>query len=474
MIDYARFYTPMDGYFEGQQLGQQTRMNRINIDAAETRNKAVEDARQNQMLLQAMQIGRHDPKRWDRLMSQLAEQGDKEAGSLVGQWSPLGARRLIDAYSRAGGKQAVETGPDGSVAGPAPRAKGEAPQYDEGVMASIRAMPREERQKRARQYDFVLQSMESVRSPEDAHRMLDVFQERGVIDPEQAEGFKAVIDGSERGWRAFDNYNNRIAELRDYLDAYTVPGGIEPAAPPPKILAPGFNNETGRGQWLEERGGKVTAHYGDMPGGSLAAGGDGSGFTGKPLSRKEVAEMEANSRKEFRANVEAPLLVHSAAQTAYNLSYDTPTDQVALLYKFVSTLDPGSVVREGEIGLVGQTQSMIDRYMQMVANTGKGSVVTRKAFDDMIQTMAMLDAAAERKYRDMEMIQTRSMQRFSKGQNPIDLASAVPDYWTSQSPGLKWTDVLKRGDQAQPPASSLRKSAPADDDEVEMTPGKAW
>lgn len=455
MVDYARFYNPMDGYFEGQQLGQQTRMNRVNIDAAETRNKAVEDARQNQMLLQAMQIGRHDPKRWDQMMQQLAAEGNKDAEGMIGQWTPLGARRLIDAYSRASGKQSVETGPDGSVAGPAPRAKGEPPQYDQRVLSAIEQMPQEERQKKARQYDFVLQSMEGVRSAEDAHMMLDSFRERGVVDDETAEGFKAVIDGSERGWKAFDNYQNKIAELRDYLDAYTVPGGIEPAKPPPEIMAPEFDKDTGQARWFERdrMTGAMNPRYGGgLPGVNPAAP--------KPLKPKEIIEIEQSSRKEFEGRVATLIDSKRKLNDILSLSPTEATgiDKVAAVYNMVSGLDPGTAVKEGEIALINSAASMKERLMGIFSQASQGGSLTPKMLEEMQATSRRLLNTMQDLYTMRYNAQIESYSRWVP--LGIELRSAVPDLWGARVKGPSTTP------KASPKGPPNPKTLQSDDEAV--------
>ena len=83
---------------------------------------------------------------------------------------------------------------------------------------------------------------------------------------------------------------------------------------------------------------------------------------------------------------------------------NTPATEIATLYQFVKMLDPGSVVREGEIGLTTAGMAYFDRLGLHYKKTAEGGVVTPKMKADLIRTArgiyrAQLPAQIDREKR---------------------------------------------------------------------------
>jgi hypothetical protein len=85
-----------------------------------------------------------------------------------------------------------------------------------------------------------------------------------------------------------------------------------------------------------------------------------------------------------------------------------PAAEIATLYQFIKQLDPGSVVREGEVSLSTQGMSYFDRLGLAYKKVADGGVVSRDMKQDLIDTArklyrAQLPAQIEREKRAFRM-----------------------------------------------------------------------
>lgn len=209
------------------------------------------------------------------------------------------------------------------------------------------------------------------------------------MTPEQV----AAIQPATAQPSAYDTENNDARDLR----LANMPNGGRPAAP---AAAPA------------------------APGGSVAI--RPVGADGQPLPNPKAREDADALRKEWNAlpevkNYREVVPIINAAKTAP----DTPAGDFALIYGVGKILDPGSVVREGEMNMVIKSGSPAERvksYLTYLQGNGRITPQMRTELNQMLsgrvgEMKASFDAA-----KDSYMgIVTR------RGHDPADVFSGVPD-----------------------------------------------
>ena len=107
--------------------------------------------------------------------------------------------------------------------------------------------------------------------------------------------------------------------------------------------------------------------------------------------QKEFASL----RKEFNALNEVSKFKETAAsynqiRTLTANPKPTPADDIALIFSFMKMLDPGSVVREGEFALVGQSAGVPDQVIMQIARATGGKGLTPQIRSRLVDTSAKI------------------------------------------------------------------------------------
>jgi len=117
--------------------------------------------------------------------------------------------------------------------------------------------------------------------------------------------------------------------------------------------------------------------------------------------------------------------------------------QVSFIYSMIQALDTyQSAVREGEIGLIGSTQGVLDKIQNLPAKIEKGSVLSTKKVDEYIKVAETLTdsitKAAEKKETE-----------FSSQANVSGIAGAWTEYINGfKMPTSKYSNVIDFGTRA--------------------------
>ena len=115
----------------------------------------------------------------------------------------------------------------------------------------------------------------------------------------------------------------------------------------------------------------------------------------------------SNLRKEYVAGTKDFSTVRDAyGRIKATGNSATPAGDIAMIYSYMKMLDPGSVVREGEFALIGQSAGVPDRVLMEIARakTGKGltpgirAQLVNTAANILLKRRAAYDAQA-RNYR---------------------------------------------------------------------------
>lgn len=188
-----------------------------------------------------------------------------------------------------------------------------------------------------------------------------------------------------------------------------------------------------RGTYDADRGGFVTP-------GSFA------GVPGLPGGSK-AREDSDGLRKEFNALPEVKNYRDiSAIYNAAKKAPDTPAGDFALIYGVGKILDPGSVVREGEMSMVmaaGSPAQRVQGYLNVLRGKGRLTPELRNELRMMLN-----NAASERKTLYEKARETYGKVATQRGYNPDEVFIASPgiaDPSTSASP----TQPLSTEEQAE-------------------------
>jgi hypothetical protein len=132
------------------------------------------------------------------------------------------------------------------------------------------------------------------------------------------------------------------------------------------------------------------ARWVDLPGGGQVnpETNEKKNVPGGP-DQKEFASL----RKEFNALDEVAKFKDTAAsynqiRTLTQNPKPSSTDDIALIFSFMKMLDPGSVVREGEFALVGQSAGVPDQVIMQIARASVGRGLTPKIRERLVNTSA--------------------------------------------------------------------------------------
>lgn len=101
--------------------------------------------------------------------------------------------------------------------------------------------------------------------------------------------------------------------------------------------------------------------------------------------------------KDFTTLISDSVDTYKAAKSLSKLNEkSTPTDQLAAIFKFMKSLDPTSVVREGEQQLAKRTGGPVDAFVGWINQLQGEGGLTPTAFRNMVNTaIALSDSATE-------------------------------------------------------------------------------
>jgi hypothetical protein len=112
---------------------------------------------------------------------------------------------------------------------------------------------------------------------------------------------------------------------------------------------------------------------------------------GAEYDRRQVGQNESKLRDDF--NNLKPVKDYREAGAVFRTAVEaSKTNSAAadlnLVYSFAKLMDPGSVVREGEMGMVQATQSASDRVKSLVAMVSGGQRISPEARQALVREMA--------------------------------------------------------------------------------------
>ena len=85
---------------------------------------------------------------------------------------------------------------------------------------------------------------------------------------------------------------------------------------------------------------------------------------------------------------------------SYRYEPADPAMDIATLYKFIKVLDPGSVVREGEIHLTKQGQSLFENMGVSINRISNGQIISQKLKKDIINTIGRIYNTRQETYKN--------------------------------------------------------------------------
>ena len=113
--------------------------------------------------------------------------------------------------------------------------------------------------------------------------------------------------------------------------------------------------------------------------------------------RQSMLDTTTKWRKEYdkKVNAISPIVnMGMRAQDILKLPEIGPTAQLETLYSFITALDPESVVREGEVKLGRQAQSLIGSIMLQIDRITKGGIIDPKVAKTMAERIIQLSDRA--------------------------------------------------------------------------------
>ncbi len=430
----ARDVQPID-YFGGMMRGvdaaHKHRESNFRLDSLQAQSDWQKDNIEAQQVMRAMQLGATSPETWDAAMGDLAKEGNKTAERYVGQWRPLLAPKLLESFKKAygiGGQQGQQGG--GQSTGAAPVDERVAPfeaEQQKQLQQAIANMPEKQRTEKMRHYEHMLRAMDNVRNVADVDAMLQDFEGRGMISPEHAAQLRMRYADPQSVWKNFQDDFNKVRNIRDAVATYSMPNqmGI-PVGPQPSYKAQ-WDAENRFGVVTKETPGQAPEFSVQTPAGiptGPAAGGKW------PEGLKDTVSQEAQFRQQWQSNpqVQAALSLKNATEMLMKLDPETNTgiNDVAAVYQFVKALDPTSVVREGEIALLGEAKSLIDRIKGSAKRVQEGRTLTPKLLKDMQTAAKGLRDIAHDSYLHQRK---KNMEAIAPYSAYINAERAFPDYW---------------------------------------------
>lgn len=415
-----------DRYEQGQRIAANQAVNKQNSANA----RSVEDMRNAQMLIRAMQLGVRSPEDWDNAMQSATRAGSPDAAGFVGKWSPVRSRQLLQSYQDAygfGPQAGASQRGIGTAAptGPAPAASAEQP-FNEGVMQAISRMNPDERRAKVSNYDHIVNEMAHVTNEADLQALTEDLKGRGILDAQAAAHYDQLFSDPVNKWENFYSTYQNVTNLRDHLRQYTDPQelGVNPIGPEP----------TYKTEWDAKNGIGVTTTMapGQAPTFTTTQPRGGPGAIGLPDGLKDRFEMESQTRQRWSLDAQPLLVQKQAIDNILSLApgKTTGVDELAAIYNMVKILDPTSVVREGEIELLQQAQSIVGRMKTLAGQAQSGHLMTPEILTQMQGAASKLKTIAKKTY---DWRRQQMMNSVGDYQPYVDPNRAVPNFWQPEA-----------------------------------------
>lgn len=123
------------------------------------------------------------------------------------------------------------------------------------------------------------------------------------------------------------------------------------------------------------------------------------------MSKRQTAQTSIQLRTQFNNEKEVQAFNDVAASYTQvkRLAKPnaTPADDLALTYSFMKMLDPGSVVREGEFAMVGQTAGLPDQVIIALQRIDQGKGLTPPIRQRLVQAAATVYSARQGRYNQL-------------------------------------------------------------------------
>lgn len=159
-------------------------------------------------------------------------------------------------------------------------------------------------------------------------------------------------------------------------------------------------------------------------------------------SRKDKKDSKDNDYL-FNASKSAKSLVDNytktklAGDSVRSATGKNPAEQITTLYNLVSTLDPASTVREGEVSLAQGMTSLMGRVETAFQKVKAGQIVDTQTLEHMKQEILRLEKNQEASYRSRMGIYEKQLRARGMGAESMEMID--PYYKAStthtQSPG---------------------------------------
>lgn len=429
----ARDVQPVDfvgNMMKGIETAQRQQEANFRLNSLQEQSEWQRDAREAQQLMRAMKLGAGSRSAWDNAMQTLADSGNKQAARYVGQWHPLKAPRLLKAYEKAYGFGGGSAAAASAGSGGRQQAPADAPsmtfegEQQKRLEQAIAAMPPEQRNQTARNYEHMIRAMHGINNEADLDAMLQDFVARGMMPQEVADQQRMRYADPDTMWTNFQEDFERVEGLRNALANYTIPSQLGiPVGQQPSYKAE-WDDTNQLGVVTETRPGQKPTFSVERPEG-IPAGGIGGKW---PEGLKDKITEEAKLREQWRRVIEPTMALKQATDMLMSLDPKTNSGvgDVAAVYQFIKALDPTSVVREGEMALLGEARSLMDRLKGSANRVQQGRTLTPKLLHDMQEAAKRLRYIAHDNYNYRRQ---KEMEAIAPYAGYIDSNLAFPDFW---------------------------------------------
>lgn len=134
-------------------------------------------------------------------------------------------------------------------------------------------------------------------------------------------------------------------------------------------------------------------------------------------------EPEQKLRKEYTAATEDFQKVQESYRKI-KATESSPAGDIALVFNYMKTLDPGSVVREGEFATAQNAGSVSDKIINIYNRALQGTRLTKKQIADFKRQSANLYNASSKKEKEVRSKLTKVAKQY--GLNPENIFFAEP------------------------------------------------
>lgn len=160
--------------------------------------------------------------------------------------------------------------------------------------------------------------------------------------------------------------------------------------------------------------------------------------------QQQVAQVEDELRKEVtKADKESQYTAAANQLEAVQKELQNPNGvtDMALIYNVMKSLDPGSVVREGELKLAVNTQSWLAKSLNLPKRITKGDLLAPEQRKKMVDLMAGRVNSARNTFAQMVSPQIERGERAGANMESILPGSYIPHYQTSKKEAQAKTEM---------------------------------